>query len=280
MKLYIDYNDGKGEQELNSLHPYSEALSFTPDSASIERETTTMQRRNGVVLTQHPREIVYKERKVTVEIYLQALNHSNFYMYRRELYAIFCRQLPYYISTDLLPGMRFLVTCDGNFSIAKDKEKTYKSLSIEFVNINGLAESKCTSMTAQNPYVDSWGFNLGMKEKQLTYKDYQIENKQKFKIFNPGEARVNPMEHDYNVVLYAEGKGITIINNSNNEQLKIEESLKKSQKVEFIRQYVVNDKTHIKKSGRIPGLEPGWNEFEVKNTSDFKLIFDTRFYYV
>ena len=70
------------------------------------------------------------------------------------------------------------------------------------------------------------GFNLGMKEKQLTYKDYQIENKQKFKIFNPGEARVNPMEHDYNVVLYAEGKGITIINNSNNEQLKIEESLK------------------------------------------------------
>ncbi|MEC0415339.1 phage tail family protein, partial [Bacillus subtilis] len=42
---------------------------------------------------------------------------------------------------------------------------------------------------------------------------------------------------------------------------------------------IINN-TPIKTSGRLPSLEIGWNEFEVQNTSDFTIQFDTRLYYL
>ncbi|MED0807899.1 phage tail family protein, partial [Bacillus paralicheniformis] len=90
---------------------------------------------------------------------------------------------------------------------------------------------------------------------------------------------INPLEHAYNVTLWAAGKNVTIINHTNGEKLKIEQELKKTQRVSFIKQYTVINKTPIKTSGRLPGLDIGMNEFEIQNTNDFEIIFDTRFYY-
>ncbi|MES3674273.1 phage tail family protein, partial [Bacillus velezensis] len=61
MELYIDYDNGLGEQSLSSLLPFFEPLSFTPESPGIERETTNIPRINGVVLPQHPRDVKYTE---------------------------------------------------------------------------------------------------------------------------------------------------------------------------------------------------------------------------
>ncbi|MGQ9028642.1 phage tail family protein [Bacillus licheniformis] len=277
MNLYLDFNNGLGEQSLSSLLPHFKLLSFTPDSPAIERETVKIPRINGLVLPQHPRDVVFKERSIKVEILLNSIIAENFYQYRRELYALLVKPLPYYISTDLLPNLRFLVTCDGNFSIQKEKQKNQTSFTVEFNNVTGLAESKFTSLTKQNFHGEYWspGMNIQMRDDL----EYRFKNRKRFQVYNTGDAYINPLEHDYNVTLWAAGKNVTIINHTNGEKLKIEQELKKSQRVSFIKQYTVINKTPIKTSGRLPGLDIGMNEFEIQNTNDFEIIFDTRFYY-
>ncbi|MEC1866723.1 phage tail domain-containing protein [Bacillus paralicheniformis] len=277
MNLYLDFNNGLGEQSLSSLLPHFKLLSFTPDSPAIERETVKIPRINGLVLPQHPRDVVFKERSIKVEILLNSIIAENFYQYRRELYALLVKPFPYYISTDLLPNLRFLVTCDGNFSIQKEKQKNQTSFTVEFNNVTGLAESKFTSLTKQNFHGEYWspGMNIQMRDDL----EYRFKNRKRFQVYNTGDAYINPLEHDYNVTLWAAGKNVTIINHTNGEKLKIEKELKKSQRVSFIKQYTVISKKPIKTSGRLPGLDVGMNEFEIQNTNDFEIIFDTRFYY-
>lgn len=73
---------------------------------------------------------------------------------------------------------------------------------------------------------------------------------------------------------------MTIINHTNNERLKIEADLKMSQQVRNLKQYTVVGNKRLKTSGRnLPSLDKGMNEFEIQNTNDFEIVFDTRFYF-
>ncbi|MEC2274204.1 phage tail domain-containing protein [Bacillus subtilis] len=278
VKLFIDFNNGLGEQSLDSLLPQFEVLSFLPEAPNINRETITIPRRHGLVLPQHPRDVTYGERKIDVEIYLNARIHENFYMYRHQLYALLVKPFPYYISSDLWPNRRFLVTCDGNFSIPKEKEKTFNDFSVEFTNITGMAESTFTTKDKQ--YFTRAKRTFGMNIPPNDQLNYSFKNQKRFSVFNPGDVQINPMDHDYNVLLNAAGKNVTLINHTNDEKLTIEQELKKSQQVSFLKQYTIINNTPIKTSGRLPSLEIGWNEFEVQNTSDFTIEFDTRLYYL
>ncbi|WP_280149941.1 phage tail family protein [Bacillus subtilis] len=278
VKLFIDFNNGLGEQSLDSLLPQFEVLSFLPEAPNINRETITIPRRHGLILPQHPRDVTYGERKIDVEIYLNALKHENFYMYRHQLYALLVKPFPYYISSDLWPNRRFLVTCDGNFSIQKEKEKTYNDFSVEFTNITGMAESTFTTKDKQ--YFTRAKRTFGMNIPPNDQLNYSFKNQKRFSVFNPGDVQINPLDHDYNVLLNAAGKNVTLINHTNDEKLTIEQELKKSQQVSFLKQYTIINNTPIKTSGRLPSLEIGWNEFEVQNTSDFTIEFDTRLYYL
>ncbi|WP_116316065.1 phage tail family protein [Bacillus subtilis] len=278
VKLFIDFNNGLGEQSLDSLLPQFEVLSFLPEAPNINRETITIPRRHGLILPQHPRDVTYGERKIYVEIYLNARKHENFYMYRHQLYALLVKPFPYYISSDLWPNRRFLVTCDGNFSIQKEKEKTYNDFSVEFTNITGMAESTFTTKDKQ--YFTRAKRTFGMNIPPNDQLNYSFKNQKRFSVFNPGDVQINPLDHDYNVLLNAAGKNVTLINHTNDEKLTIEQELKKSQQVSFLKQYTIINNTPIKTSGRLPSLEIGWNEFEVQNTSDFTIQFDTRLYYL
>ncbi|MGG0025176.1 phage tail family protein [Bacillus inaquosorum] len=278
VKLFIDFNNGLGEQSLDSLLPQFEVLSFLPEAPNINRETITMPRRHGLILPQHPRDVTYGERKINVEIYLNALKHENFYMYRHQLYALLVKPFPYYISSDLWPNRRFLVTCDGNFSIPKEKEKTFNDFSVEFTNTTGMAETTFTTRDKQ--YFTRAKRTFGMNIPPNDQLNYSFKNQKRFSVFNPGDVQINPLDHDYNVLLNAAGKNVTLINHTNDEKLTIEQELKKSQQVSFLKQYTIINNTPIKTSGRLPSLEIGWNEFEVQNTSDFTIQFDTRLYYL
>uniref|UniRef100_UPI00119D1F20 phage tail domain-containing protein n=2 Tax=Bacillaceae TaxID=186817 RepID=UPI00119D1F20 len=252
MDLYFDFRDGMGEQPLSGLLPYFKLLSFAPDAPSTDRELVQLTRFNGLVPTQHPRDIVYKERSIKVEILLDAKIAANFYQYRHEFYDLVVQPSWYYISCDLLPGRRFAVTCDGGFTIPKDKQKNQVSFQVDFNNITGLAESKGTSLSAQNFSNERWFSGMGIQRRDDL--QYRFKNKKRFSVYNPG-LPINPLQHDYNVLLNAKGKNITIINHTNNERLKIEAELKKSQRVRNLKQYTVVGNKRLKTSGRLPSLD-------------------------
>ncbi|MGV0171073.1 phage tail family protein [Bacillus velezensis] len=277
LDLYIDFNNSMGEQSLSRILPRFKVRSFTPDSPNIERETTTLPRINGLVLPQHPRDVVYKERDIKVDFLLDSIIPETFYQNRHELYSLLVQPFPYYISTDLLPNRRFLVTCDGNFTIAKDKQKNHATFTVGFTDILGLAESKYTSSTIQNFNGEHWSPGMGILRRDDL--EYHFKNQKRFSVYNPGGAAVNTLQHDYNVFLWAKGTNVTIANRTNGEKLKIEQELKRSQKVTFIKQYTVIGDKRLKTSGRLPTLDVGWNDFEIINSNDFEILFDTRFYY-
>ncbi|MDU0814630.1 phage tail family protein [Bacillus siamensis] len=281
VKLFLDFNNGLGEQSLDSLLPQLpqfEVLSFLAEAPIINRETITIPRRHGVISAQHPRDVTYSSRKVTVEIYVNSKIHNNFYMLRHQLYALLVKPFAYYISTDLWPNRRFLVMCDGNFSIAKEKEKTHAVFTVEFTNITGMAESTFTTKDKQ--YFTRAKRTFGMNIPPNDQLNYSFKNQKLFSVFNPGDVQINPLDHAYNVLLNAKGKNVTLINHTNGEKLTIEQELKKSQQVSFLKQYALLNNKPIKTSGRLPNLEIGWNEFEIQNADDFVIEFDTRFYYL
>ncbi|AJE79017.1 MULTISPECIES: phage tail family protein [Bacillus] len=278
VKLFLDFDNGLGEQSLDGLLPQFEVLSFLAEAPAINRETITIPRRHGVISAQHPRDVTYSSRKVTVEVYMNSKIHNNFYMLRHQLYALLVKPFAYYISTDLWPNRRFLVMCDGNFSIAKEKEKTHAVFSVEFTNITGMAESKHSTKTAQAQSGENW--NIGMNLQSNDNLAYYFKNQKRFSVFNSGDVQINPLDHAYNVLLNAKGKNVTLINHTNGEKLTIEQELKKSQQVSFLKQYALLNNKPIKTSGRLPNLEIGWNEFEIQNADDFVIEFDTRFYYL
>lgn len=278
VKLFLDFDNGLGEQSLDSLLPQFEVLSFLAEAPAINRETITIPRRHGVISAQHPRDVTYSSRKVTVEVYMNSKIHNNFYILRHQLYALLVKPFAYYISTDLWPNRRFLVMCDGNFSIAKEKEKTHAVFSVEFTNITGMAESKHSTKTAQTQSGENW--NIGMSLQSDDNLAYYFKNQKRFSVFNSGDVQINPLDHAYNVLLNAEGKNVTLINHTNGEKLTIEQELEKSQQVSFLKQYALLNNKPIKTSGRLPNLEIGWNEFEIQNADDFVIEFDTRFYYL
>ncbi|WBY31574.1 phage tail domain-containing protein [Bacillus velezensis] len=278
VKLFLDFDNGLGEQSLDGLLPQFEVLSFLAEAPAINRETITIPRRHGVISAQHPRDVTYLSRKVTVEVYMNSKIHNNFYMLRHQLYALLVKPFAYYISTDLWPNRRFLVMCDGNFSIAKEKEKTHAVFSVEFTNITGMAESKHSTKTAQAQSGENW--NIGMNLQSNDNLAYYFKNQKRFSVFNSGDVQINPLDHAYNVLLNAKGKNVTLINHTNGEKLTIEQELKKSQQVSFLKQYALLNNKPIKTSGRLPNLEIGWNEFEIQNADDFVIEFDTRFYYL
>lgn len=36
--------------------------------------------------------------------------------------------------------------------------------------------------------------------------EYRFKNRKRFQVYNTGDAYINPLEHDYNVTLWAVGK--------------------------------------------------------------------------
>lgn len=204
VKLFLDFDNGLGEQSLDSLLPQFEVLSFLAEAPAINRETITIPRRHGVISAQHPRDVTYSSRKVTVEVYLNSKIHNNFYILRHQLYALLVKPFAYYISTDLWPNRRFLVMCDGNFSISKEKEKTHAVFSVEFTNITGMAESKHSTKTAQNQSGENW--NIGMNLQSDDNLVYYFKNQKCFSVFNSGDVQINPLDHAYNVLLNAKGR--------------------------------------------------------------------------
>lgn len=275
--LNIDFTDGEGSLGLSERLPYFKALKFTPESASIEREATSFSRTNGVVQTQHPRDITYKERKITVQIKVDSGIDENFYQHRHEIYRLLTRPKPYYISSSLLPNRRFLVTCDDPFEISKADRRTSTSFTVVFTAINGLAESIHTSSTILNLNGENW--NIGMNMETIDDKKYSFTNQNFFRVFNMGDAYINTVNHDYKVSFKGVGKNISLINHTTGEIVTISDELKKNQEVKNVRQYLVVGKKRLKTSGRMPGLDIGWNEFEVRNCKSFNINFNTRFYY-
>ncbi|MGG1014858.1 phage tail family protein [Bacillus subtilis] len=272
--LLIDQGDG--DQSLKKLLPFVRLQSFTPESPSIVRTTIDLPNRNGLVLRQ--RRVKYKERKIKAVFLIKAESPEHFYLYRSALSKLFVQDIPYYVTHSFSPGVRWKVVCDDSFDREKDRHKNYKEIEVEFLALDGLAESKFTTETPLN--IEGEHFFPGMNIPDQNEIPYHFKDTADFKVYNASDVTIYPTEHDYTVEMYLAGTNITIANRTTAESFTIKGTLNSKQKVEIRRIYtLINNTAGVKTSGRFPSLAPGFNSFYVQNASAVDIQFKTRFYY-
>lgn len=275
--LLLDF--GNGIQGLNDLLPKARLLSFSPGSPIIERKVQSVPGRNGLVLT-NQKKVNYKERPVSVKLFLQSDIPEQFYTWRHEVYKLLVRDEPYYISNTFEPYKRWLVTCDGNFSIEKDGQNNHKDIQVDFLCLNGLSESMYTTSSAYNLSKERFGIGMNIPNEDLTYhfEDNNANLPYQFRVYNGGDIRLYTTDHDFEVELTLTGKNVKISNRNNGEYLIINETLTNA-KVIIFRQYVTVNGKIAKTSGRFPSLLPAYNLMEISGASQKIIDFNTRFYY-
>ncbi|WP_336863673.1 phage tail family protein [Peribacillus frigoritolerans] len=270
--LKLDFGDG--EQNLNDLLPKVRLSSFSPEAPIVDRKSLALPGRNGIILT-NQRKTIYKERKIVVKFHINSRIPEQFYLWRHEVYKLLVRDEPYYISNEFEPYKRWLVICDGNFNIDKDSNKNFKEFDVEFTCITGFAESKFMASEFYNLGGEMYGVGMNIPQEDLVYR---FNNNYSFKVYNGGDVRLYPTEHDYSVDLVLSGTNVKIKNNNTGEYLTIKGKLTNA-KVMILRQYVTVNGKIAKTEGRFPSLVPGYNQIVITGANKSSIDFITRFYF-
>ncbi|MBM7029461.1 phage tail domain-containing protein [Bacillus velezensis] len=263
--------------------PVSESLpgvslaSFTPDAPVFERKSTTLPYRNGILIPRKDNAGRYTERKISVELALDVSNAQQFYTYRHDIYNLFVREDPYYVTCTYEPHKRWLVTCDDSFSVQQNSHQTWGTITFSLTAVQGLSESIFNSLTPVDLNGEHYG--LGMNVGEFDNPQYRFTNLKRFNVYNFGDVRLSPIEHDYNVRMHFEGKDIVITNKTTNQSVKLLGTFKKGDLLTLNKQYVIKGSSIVNKQGRFPTLLPGKNEFTISNATYSDLQFITHFYY-
>ncbi|KKB75351.1 MULTISPECIES: phage tail domain-containing protein [Bacillus] len=266
-----------GDKPISEILPGVSLLSFVPESPGFERQTVTVKNRNGLIMPSKNNPGRYKERKIAAEFAIEAHNAEQFYLYRSNLYSLLVTQDPYYVIHSYEPNKRWLVTADDVFSISQDSGKLANTFSVTFTAIQGLAESVYDSTIPVN--LQGERFNLGMNISKFSEQPFQFKNKNRFSVYNFGDVTLSPIEHDYKVQMYFEGKDIKITNKTTGDSITLSGSHSKKNLLTVVKQYIVKGSEVISTRGRFPELAPGENEISIENADYSDLHFITRFYY-
>lgn len=270
--LLIDFGDG--EQKLSDLLPKVILLSFSPPAPSIERNMKSIPGMSGLVIT-NQKKTLYKERQIPVRLMIRPVIAEQFYLWRNEIYKLFVRDKPFYISNTFEPYKRWLVTCDGDFAIEKDGQYRHKEFEVNFTCLKGFAESKYMASEFYNLGGEMYGVGMNIPQDDLVY---SFNNNYSFKVYNGGDVRLYPTEHDYSVDLVLSGTNVKIKNNNTGEYLTIKGKLTNA-KVVILRQYVTVNGKIAKTEGRFPSLVPGYNQIVITGANKSSIDFITRFYF-
>ncbi|KAA6447592.1 phage tail domain-containing protein [Bacillus swezeyi] len=265
------------DKPISEILPGVSLLSFVPESPVFERQTVTMKNRNGLIMPRKKNPGRYRERKIVAEFAVEAHNAEQFDLYRSNLYSLLVNPDPYHVIHSYQPNKRWLVTADDVFSISQDNGKLTNSFSVTFTAVQGLAESVYDSTVPVN--LQGERFNLGMNIGHFNEQPFQFKNKNRFSVYNFGDATLSPIEHDYKAQMYFEGKDIIITNITTGDSITLSGSYTKKNLLTVLKQYVFKGNEVISTRGRFPELAPGENEFSIDNAEYSDLHFITRFYY-
>ncbi|CAI6274291.1 phage tail family protein [Bacillus subtilis subsp. subtilis] len=263
---------------LSERLPGVSLASFVPESPNFESNTTyTHPLRNGIIKPKKGNRGRYTERKISIKLNISAYDSEHFHLIRGDLHRLFKRKDPFYISYTYQPNKRYLVSGDDSFTVAQDSYLTWKEQEITLTDILGLAESVYDTTT---PFkIDQhWGFdmNVGVIANPM----YRFKNLSKFEVYNLGDEDVSPIDHNYNVEMYLEGRDIEIINETTGESFTLVGSQSKTNKITLAKFYAVNGSTILTTKGAcFPVLVPGANKFKIINATYSDIKFITHFYY-
>lgn len=210
-----------------------------------------------------------------------ALDNYDYELQRLKVLRIFSSTEPFYVVNMRIPWLRWKVVAEAfSYSRLNNYWKA-KSVSVNLVCPDGLAESTATTL---DPFTfDSNSYGIGMGLSFDAYK-YSFTNKKRFNIHNPSIIPLLASERP--VVINFKGtapNGITITNHTTNQSFNFKRSLTRSDEFKLIGLVpIVNGTQRFGNDWSDRGFVDyaiGDNDIEVTGSDDFDISFKTRFYY-
>lgn len=210
-----------------------------------------------------------------------ARDNYDYELQRLKVLKIFSSVEPFYVINSRTPFMRWKVVADGFAYPRLGNYWKAKNVSVNLVCYEGYAESTATTL---NPFTFKDGsYGIGMTIPFET-PQYTFTNQPKFKFYN---ASVIPLlANERPVTINFKGnapKGLTITNHTTKQSFTYKKGLTVSDEFKLIGLVpIVNG---IQRLGNdystrsFVDFASGYNDIEVTGSSDFKISFETRFYY-
>jgi hypothetical protein len=242
----------------------------SPDPSHI---TETVEGKHGVEYLG----TVLKERKISSQIMVEAVDYVDFDLFRDELFRIFKPTQKFYIIRDLQPAKRMLVSLAGGFDV------DYLDLDIGEFGINFVIHS--VFLESIGSTLDPFTFDSGVRQigqgliaQEISY----LHHTRSFRIYNAGDIAVKAEDFPLKIKFKGASKELTIRNLTTGDTWKYNGTTKDTDEIVLDRvKAELNEKSIYGNTNRkLISIAPEWNDFEILGTSgSFEISFDFRFYY-
>lgn len=209
-----------------------------------------------------------------------ARDNYDYELQRLKVLRIFNSADPFYVINRRIPWLRWRVVAD---SFSYPRSGNYwkaKSVSINLVAIDGLAETVATTQDDFYFYVQKWGIGMGIDFNNVAYTFSDTE----FNFFNPSSIPLLANERPVEITFNGNApSGFTIINHTTNQSFTYFKALTTSDTLKLVG--IVPTVNGIQRLGNqytdrsFLDFAIGDNDIEIKGAKDFKISFNTRFYY-
>ncbi|MED4866103.1 phage tail family protein [Heyndrickxia faecalis] len=250
--------------------------SFIVDSPSPVHSRETIDGRDGFI----DMGTTLDGRTAHAEFQLMSVDIPDFALFRDEVFQMFDSREYFYLICDSEPGKRWRFKYDSKFSI--EQKARSGIFSIDFISDSSYAES--VGRTDTDPVdmdSDAWqavGAGITLED-DLIYKWSQSS----FRIYNGGDATVDPRQYELIIQFKGASSGLQIKNTTTGETFKYNQSTTAGDILTLNGPRVLlNGVSSLRNSNRqLLRLLPGWNQFTISGTSGaFTISFGFRWLYL
>ncbi len=219
----------------------------------------------------------FKAFEIEVKLYLEFKTMYDYQLKETELYAFISDDNSYYIVTDREPGKRYLVR-PSSISL-EEVGIRYATYSVTFNAFRGHSESLTTTLS-EFSLSDEWQFSQNLESA-----DYEYEfGVSRFQVFNAGDFKIDPREHDLKITLKGESLGnAAIFNRTTGERFiyypPFSTNLGQTLSLNRVYPKLNGVNCGIDTNLELITLAPGINEIEIQNVANVKSTWDFRYLY-
>jgi hypothetical protein len=249
-------------------------LSFRKQSMEHRHEFSDIDGRNGSIHTG----TTFGPRSLIASFLLDGENHIFMQMLIDEIHSLFATNKEVFLIDSRQPGKRWRVLTNNTFDTPYSTPRVAK-YDLEFISPISYSESVGTTLDDFTFASDLWQIGMNLPaDAELIYR----WNTSRFKIYNAGNAPIDPNELPLNIFFKGASNGLTIRNITTGHIFKYNGSTNKNDVITLERlRHLKNGVSIFSETNRnYITIAPGWNEFEIIGTTgSFVIWFDFRFYY-
>lgn len=251
-------------------------ISFDPPSSNFQH-TYTQIGKYGAELS----DTQIQQTTIPIVFDVSSRDNYDYELQRMKVMRIFSSSEPFYIINMRMPYMRWKVVAEAFSYPRLNNYWKAKSVSINLVCYDGLAESTATTLDSFDISGNKYGIGMGIPFETPIY---TFTNQPAFNFYNPSVIPLLASERPVTVLVQAYApQGITIKNTTTGQSFTYHHALTKNDAFEL--RGLIPVVNGIQRFGNdwsdrsFVDYAIGNNAMQLKGSSDFTISFLTRFYY-